>query len=185
MSSLLNQDVIDPAVQQQLTANSDDLKKLQFDLNSKARWAGKSADQSGENWLGIDRLVPFRATSKLGDWGTADAEAAKIVGLSDTPIFGSGECFHINHILIVGASSTTEYIMRVIYGGIPRANLVILGLFSNFMFKFDPALPTTSPNLPVTIQMPEVDNNSRVWIEVKNASIATVDFYVGLHECAT
>jgi hypothetical protein len=150
--------------------------------HNRERWFGKAADQSGDDWA-ADRLVAYQAISGNGVYGADPGDEAKLLGRNDTPVLAGKTKFDLHRILLVNVSSSTEYKLRLAYGGGTLAEATAAGDYTELMVKFDPLAPAQSAGMPFNLQMPKLDASTKVWCQCWNATDnATVDFYVGLHE---
>lgn len=154
------------------------VNEIEEHLHSPARWLGKSADQSGDDWA-ADNLTPFQAISGNGDYGSDADDEAKVLGPDDTPLFNGSAYFDMHRMLVSGASSTTPYKLRIIYGTGTMADAITAGQYSEVMFT----IVASSRRTPIELQMDRVAVGSKVWVQAKNATDdATADFFVEVHE---
>lgn len=162
-----------------------EVEAIEHHIHRQARSFGKSADQSGNNWCTEDRLVPFRAISGNGDYGSDANDEAKIFGSSDTPFIAGHTLFDIWGFLVVEVSHDDEYILRFIWGegGLTMLQAIAAGQYSTKMVKFDSALPTTSAGSPIEIGLHRVPVGTQCWVQAKNVNDnAYIDFYItGAH----
>ena len=150
---------------------------LEDHFHSRERWCGVSADQSGNNWADFTlALNPFHAISGNNTWG-ADC---KVIGTSDTPIFVGGKYQDYRRLLIINNSSATVYKIRHIYGLTTSADAITAGQYTEMMY-----LRGNADNVRKIqdIWVVRVPTGYKRWIQIWNATnLATIDFFVGLHE---
>lgn len=154
-------------------------------IHGYSRWFGKSADQSGNDWnvpvstAGMPTL--FRAI--LGDsiYGEDANDEAKIWGTEDVCVSGDTK-FDIHKLEVIATSSSTVYVLRIIWGSGTMADAIAAGQYSEIMVLHDDA-PTDDSSTPIDIMMPRITiGTHKIWIQAKNITDnATIDFYVGGH----
>ena len=156
--------------------------EIEKHFHNRERWFGMSADQSGNNWA-ADNLTPYQAISGTGDYGSDADDEAKVIGTDDTPAISGMVKYDIHRLLIVDASSTTQYKLRIIYGSGTMNDAITAGQFSEVMVKEDPALFGGSGQ-PFDILLPRANTGTdKIWIQCKNeTNNATIDFFIGIHE---
>lgn len=153
---------------------------LDTHIHGKEHWFGISADQSGNNWGG-DTLFPFAAQSGNADY--LEAGKAKVVGSTDTPVIPGGLYFDLHRILITGVSENTVFKIRFIWGTGIMVDAITAGQMSEVLIKFDAINPQQSAGIPFAFIMPRLAVGTKVWAQVKSlTNLATIAFYVGLHE---
>jgi len=160
----------------------DEIQLAELHQQGHEHWLGISADQAGDNW-GADRLSPFVCTS--GDADYTEGGAAKLLGIDDTPVFAGNSYFDIHRILITGVSLDTVYKIRLIWGTGTMNEAIAVDQKTEVMIKFDAANPQQSAGIPFDILMDKIAVGVKMWAQCKNlADLATVSFYIGLHEYA-
>lgn len=178
-------DKIDSQATEGLDGTSNSLAyrvhEIEKHFHSREIWYGISSDQSGDDWA-ADNLNPYQAISGNGDYGSDPNDEAKVLGPDDTPVFTGMVKYDLHRLLIVDASSTSQYKIRIVYGTGTMADAITAEQYTEVMVKEDPALFGGSGQ-PLEIQMPRQDVGTKIWIQCKNATNnATIDFFVGLHE---
>jgi hypothetical protein len=156
--------------------------EIERHFHGRERWRGKSADQSGNDWA-ADNLTPFRAISGLNTYGADANDEAKVLGTDDTPIISGMVRYDLHRLMMVGASSSTAYKLRLIYGSGTMADAITAGQFSDMVIMSDPAVQHV-PHDVFEVMMPRgTCGVTKVWFQAWNATDnATIDFLVGLHE---
>lgn len=163
------------------TPKPTELTTIQSSIYNTEAWVGKSADQSGDDW-GADTLTVFQATSGSGDYGADADDEAKVIGADDTPIITGNILFNLCSILIIAASATTQYKLRIVYGTGTMAAAITAEQYSEVMTVANPAA-TTATGVPINVKMPRLSSGTKVWVQCKNATDnATIDFFAGLYE---
>ncbi len=163
------------------TPKPSELTTIEDAIYNTESWVGKSADQSGDDW-GSDTLTVFQAISGSGDYGADADDEAKVLGADDTPIITGNTLFNLCSILIIAASVTTQYKLRIVYGTGTMAAAITAEQYSEVMIIANPAA-TTATGVPINIKMPRLVSGTKVWVQCKNATDnATIDFFAGLHE---
>ena len=160
--------------------------EIEKHLHSPERWFGKSADQSGTNWAkmvsatGMPTL--YRAISGDGFFGADTNDEAKLIGLGDSAQSGMVK-FDLHRIAISAASSTTVYVIRIVWGTGTMADAITAEQFSTIVVRRNPG-GGENHIMPVFIQMPRLTwGTDKVWLQCKNVTDnATFDFFIGLHE---
>lgn len=141
------------------------------------RWLGKLAVPAGGKVAAEATLTPFQATSGNNTWGTG----IQVVDTNDTPLQSGMVKFDPHRIMIVDASSTSVYRLRIAFGA-TYAAAITAGTYSGFMFR----IAASSRFTPIDIKVPRHVNGTKTWVAVWNATNgATVDFFLGLHEYAS
>ena len=167
----------DPADQSLLT---DQIEEHDEHFHNREYWFGKSADQSGNNWGTRASLTPYQAISGDDDWGGDANDEAKVIGSDDTPVRTGATKYDLRRIQVVGASSTTVYLLRIIHGTGTMAEAEAAGQYTECAF-FRQAPPIRGD--PVDLIQEKIAVGRKTWIRAKNATNnATIDFLVGIHE---
>ena len=165
------------------------LETLDDHVHAVERWFSISGDQSGADWNESvsDAGMPdmFVATSGNGTYGTGDGpptDEAEIIGTDDTCGIAGMTKYDLHRILIMAASETTIFIIRIVYGTGTMDAAVSASQYSELMVKRDTAIGE-SHGIPITMQMPRLTwGTDKVWIQVKNVvDDSTISFFVGLH----
>lgn len=151
--------------------------------HGRERWFGKLAVQTATDWADNNIVTPFRAISGNNNYGSDASDEALVIGTGDTPTIPNYVYYDIHRILIVAASVTTVYKLRIIYGTGTMADAIGAGQYSTTMCKIDPAIGET-PATPTEIMTPRcICGSDQIWIQAWNATNnATIDFFVGWHE---
>jgi len=160
--------------------------EIERHFHSREEWIGKSADQSGTDWS-IDISAAgmptvFQSISGNGVFGADEDDEAKVIGTGDTSNLAAEVKFDFHKLFIQAMSSTTFYVVRVVYGEGTMADAVTAKQYSEIMIKKDAAVGGTNAK-PLDINMPRLTwGIHKVWIQCKNATNdATIDLFVGLH----
>ncbi len=147
--------------------------------HNPGRSFGKSADQSGDNWMTEASFTLFRAISGNGVYGaTDDADTTKVIGSDDTPLY-TGAGYDMREVLVVAVSEGTLYYIRFIW----HTDNAALGIAANQFTELATLFDTTNPNLAAGISietfMPDLEAGVKVWAQCANATDnATLDFIV-------
>ena len=154
-----------------------EVKEVERHLHNRERWFGKTAVQTATDWGTLTSLLPFTATSGLGDFGADANDEAQVLGADNTPAIAGMVKFDLHHIMVSDASNATEFVMRIVWGTGTMAAAQLAGQFSNFM------LTDARKGASQEVLMPRIAVGTKVWVRLKNATDnATVDFFIGLHE---
>lgn len=146
-------------------------------FHSRARWLGKKVDQSGDDWAS-DVLAPFVLVSGDNTWGVA----TKILGPDDTPIMAGCTKFDPRELLVTDVDHNTPYKIRFIYGKDVASDAVASDFYSETMVQFDAANPQLSAGTPVTLKMPRMDSDTKIFAGCWNATDASeLAFVIGVH----
>lgn len=143
-------------------------------------WVGRHATQAGNNWALPDTLGGFRATA-----GTAMAwgDTGKIIGSADTPFRAGNKKFDLHRAFLTQTSSDSLYAARIIFGTTNASAAVAAKQYTVFYFKSDSANPQTSAGVPFDLVMMQVDDGTKVWMQIKCvANSATARLFFGYHE---
>lgn len=161
------------------------VEELERHFHGRERWFGKLAVQTATDWADNNIDTPYQAKSGADDYGGDANDEAQVIGTADTPAITSMTKFDIHRILIVGATETTVYKLRIVYGTGTMADAINAGQYSTIMVVVDPA-NGAKPAVPAEIMMPRgTAGSTKVWIQAWNVTDnATIDFYVGWHEYA-
>jgi hypothetical protein len=158
----------------------EEIEIVEEHIHGKEHWFGISADQSGDNWGG-DTLFPFACTSGNADY--LEGGKAKVLGEDDTPIGIGSTLFDLHRLLVTAVSEDTVYKIRIIWGTGTMVQAISNGEFTVVAVKFDALNPQQSAGIPFNIIMPRLVAGTKVWAEIKNiTNLATLSFYIGLHE---
>lgn len=151
-------------------------------LHNRERWFGKLAVQTATDWAD-NTLSPYRAISGNNTYGADANDEAQVIGTDDTPAIAGNVFYDLHRIMVVGASSSTVYKLRIVYGAGTMAAAVGAGQYSELVIMVDPSVAQV-PHDVFSIIMPRLTCGSvKVWIQAWNATDnATIDFLVGLHE---
>jgi len=153
------------------------IAEVEKHFHNKQVWAGKLGSQTETNWAEINGLTAFRCTSGDGDFGSDASDEAQVFGSGDSSS-ANGAYMDAGTVLIDSTSSTTAYVMRLVYGTGTLAAAISAGQYTTFMVR----VPASSRAAPLNIQMPRVAVGTKIWMQCKNATDnATVDFYIGGH----
>lgn len=156
--------------------------ELERHFHGRERWRGKKAVQTATDWAD-DTLSPFRAISGNNAYGSDPNDEALVLGTADTPAIAGNVRFDLHRLMMVGASSSTAYKLRVVYGTGTMGDAVTAGQYSEIMIMSDPAAAQV-PHDVFEIMMPRgTCGSTQVWVQAWNATDnATIDFVVGWHE---
>ena len=152
--------------------------EIEHHLHSRERWKGKTGTQTATDWSTPESLIPFRAISGTGAFGTDANDEAQVSGTADTPIITGMTKFDVHEIMLTAASNATDFILRIVYGTGTMADAETAGQYSDIMFQ------EGRKGAPIIIQMPRLTaGTDKVWMRAKNATNnATADFFIGVHE---
>jgi hypothetical protein len=158
------------------------IQEIDRHLHNVERWYGKLAVQTATDWADNNIATPYRAISGANVYGGDANDEAKVVGTADTPDIAGTTYYDVHRLLIVAASTTTVWKLRVVYGAGTMADAIAAGQYSTLMIKIDPAVGQT-PSVAHDVMMPRLRCGvDQVWVQAWNATDnATVDFYVGWH----
>ena len=162
------------------------VEELEKHFHSRERWFGISADQAGADWNESvsDASMPdiFTAISGNDTYGADANDEAKVIGTGDTCGITGMTKFDLHRIVIIDASATTFYILRIVYGSDTLANNITAGQYSEVVFQRNTGAGEAH-GTPLAIQMPRLTwGTDKVWIQAKNTTDnADVDFFFGLH----
>jgi hypothetical protein len=179
-------DLIDNATSLGLRGASNSLGyrvgELERHFHGRERWRGKAASQTATDWA-ADLLTPFRAISGDNAYGADANDEALVLGTDDTPIISGMVRYDLHRIMMVGASSSTAYKLRLVYGSGTMADAITAGQFSEICIMSDPSAQQV-PHDVFDVMMPRgTCGVTKVWVQAWNATNnATIDFLVGLHE---
>jgi hypothetical protein len=179
-------DLIDNATTVGLRGASNSLAyrvhEIERHLHGRERWRGKAASQTATDWA-ADLLTPFRAISGANTYGADANDEALVLGTDDTPIISGMVRYDLHRIMMVGASSSTAYKLRIVYGSGTMADAITAGQFSELVIMSDPSAQQV-PHDVFDVMMPRgTCGVTKVWVQAWNATDnATIDFLVGLHE---
>ncbi len=150
-------------------------------VHNRSRCFGKSGDQSGTDWAVEADLTPFRAISGNNDFGGDANDEALLMGTSDTPVIPGKTKFDPGRIIVIATSSTTPWVLRLIYGSGTIGDAEAAGQYScrNFI-KESNAGWTGKLEISLPLLTCGVD---KLWLKAKNATDnATIDFLLDEHE---
>lgn len=156
--------------------------EIERHLHGRERWRGKKAVQTATDWAD-DVLTPFRATSGENAYGSDENDEALVLGTDDTPIIAGMVRYDLHRIILVNASASTAYKLRLVYGSGTMADAITAGQFSELVIMSDPSAQQVAHDV-FDVMMPRGTSGvTKVWIQAWNATNnATVDVLVGLHE---
>ena len=164
-----------------LIAMQGGVVELEQHAHNKERWLGKKAVQSATDWAD-DSLLAFQAISGNNVYGADPNDEAQVIGSDDTPITAASLHFDIHSLLITDSSSQTTSKLRIVWGTGTMADAIAADQFVETMFHLD-TLAGQVPHAPVTITMPKMAIDTKVWVQHWNATDnATIDFLVSVHE---
>ena len=159
--------------------------EIEKHFHNNEKWFGKSADQSGVNkWAKSvsESGMPtsFRAISGTANYGTDVNDEALVWGLYDT--MGTDAKLDLHQIFVTAASTTTLWIVRIIYGAGTMADAITAGQFTEIPIIAD-AAQNGSIDVILKLMMPRITiGTHKIWIQAKNATNnATIDFIIGGH----
>ncbi len=156
--------------------------EIEKHFHSREHWRGMKGVQTATDWSD-DVLTPFQAISGNNDYGGDANDEAQVLGTDNTPVISGYPKYDLHRILIIDASSTTVYKLRLVWGTGTMADAITANQFTEIMVQYDPALFGGS-GVPTEIMMPRVNcGTDKIWIQAWNATNnATIDFLVGWHE---
>jgi hypothetical protein len=169
-----------------LTGTSNSLAykvhEIERHFHGRERWRGKKAVQTETDWAD-DVLTPFRAISGNNTYGADANDEALVLGTDDTPTMSGNTRYDLHRLMMVGASSSTAYKLRFVYGSGTMADAITAGQFSELVIMSDPAAQQV-PHDVFDVMMPRgTCGTTKVWVQAWNATDnATIDFLIGLHE---
>jgi hypothetical protein len=161
-------------------------------LHNKVRWYTKKTAQTETAWASpVDGNLAnyFRCISGNATWGvdgTHDptnppSDEAYLFGTSDTLTeLGTGLVYgDMDKILVIANSSTTFYLMRIIWGTGTMADAITAGQYTELVFLRGNA---DNNRKVYDFKMPKVGIDYKLWAQCANASDnATLDFILGVH----
>lgn len=156
--------------------------EIERHFHGRERWRGKKASQTATDWAD-DVLTPFRATSGNNDYGGDANDEALVLGTADTPAIAGNTRYDLHRIMMVGASSSTAYKLRIVYGTGTMADAITAGQYSEMVIMSDPSAAQV-PHDVFDVMMPRgTCGSTQIWVQAWNATNnATIDFLVGWHE---
>lgn len=156
--------------------------EIERHFHNRERWRGKKAVQSATDWAD-DTLSAFRAISGNNVYGGEANDEALVIGTDDTPAIAGNTRYDLHRIMMTGASSSTAYKLRIVYGTGTMADAITAGQYSEMVIMSDPAAAQV-PHDVFDVMMPRgTCGSTKVWIQAWNATDnATIDFLVGWHE---
>jgi hypothetical protein len=161
-----------------LIVNGQDLRARLLDriyghFETKERWCGKSADQSGTNWMSPTAMTPFAAGAEGSQWGAL----TKLVGSSDTPIIADQTAYKVRRLYItdVAFPGGGRVKVRVIWGNGTASAAVQAGQYTEVM------VPNDSVEASARVMMPRVPATTKLWAQMW-AIDAEATFLIGLAE---
>lgn len=181
-----NADLIDGAAVDGLLGTSNSLAykvhEIERHFHGRERWRGKKAVQTATDWAD-DTLSPFRAISGNNAYGAQANDEALVLGTADTPAITGNVRFDLHRLMMVGASSSTAYKLRIVYGTGTMADAITDGQYSEVVVMSDPAAAQV-PHEIIDVMMPRgTCGSTQIWLQCWNATDnATFDFLVGWHE---
>ena len=125
--------------------------EIERHFHSKELWYGKLGTQTATAWFEAESPTPFRAISGDGAFGSDTSDEALVVGSADTSAT-NGAYFDFHRYLILAASATSAYVLRLVYGTGTMAQAVTAAQYSDTMFS----VPANARQTPVIVQMPRV-----------------------------
>ena len=156
--------------------------ELERHFHGRERWRGKLAVQTATDWAD-DVLTPFRAISGANAYGAEANDEALVLGTADTPAIAGNTRFDLHRLIMTGASSSTAYKLRIVYGTGTMADAVAAGTYTEVVVMSDPSAAQV-PHEIIDVMMPRgTCGSTKVWVQAWNATDnATFDFLVGWHE---
>lgn len=150
--------------------------------HNRERWFGKLAVQTATDWADDNIATPYRAISGNNVYGADPNDEALVIGTADTPTIAGMVYYDLHRLLVVAASTTTVWKLRLVYGAGTMAAAIAAGQYSTLMIKIDPAVGQT-PSVAHDVMCPRLRCGvDQVWIQAWNATDnATADFFVGMH----
>ena len=157
--------------------------EIERHFHGRERWLGKRASQTATEWGTPTVLTPFRAISGNNTYGAEANDEALVLGTADSPLIAGNTRFDLHRIVMIGASSSTAYKLRIVYGAGTMADAITAGQYSEVVIMSDPSAQQV-PHEVTEVMMPRgTCGTTQVWVQAWNATDnATFDFLVGLHE---
>jgi hypothetical protein len=154
------------------------VNKIDYHFHVKERTIGKRNPQTATQWLEVESLNPFVATSGANAFGAAGTEAL-VIGSADTPLIlnSSNTKFDMRIIVVVGSNKTTPYILRIIWGTGTMAQAIASGQYSNLVVQYD-----SYAGVWTDINMEHLPIGTKVWVQTKCGAVGTIDFLASIHE---
>ena len=150
------------------------VETIEDHFHNRERWFGATGGV-GNDWADSG-MTPFQVISGNNTWGAA----TNVIGTDDTPMFTGGQRFDIHRLLIVANSKATIYRVRLAWGGGTAAQAITADNFSSFMYIRD---TVSTQRAILEVMVPDLPTDTKVWMYCWNATnLATIDFYIGLHE---
>jgi hypothetical protein len=158
-----------------ITTIISDVEILRNHFANKELWFGKRSSQTATKWAEENSLIPFRAVSGNGDFGSDLNDEALVIGSEDTPIYFGGIDFKVSRITIVESSQTPPYALRFIWGNGTMADAIIARQYTSLILTFD-----NFASVPFGLVFPKISNGYKVWAQAKHSvNNATLDFFIG------
>lgn len=150
-------------------------------LHGRSRMFGKKAVPTATDWADEDSLTPFRVISGNDDFGSDADDEAEILGTDDTPAIAGNEQYDAGRVQVVATSSTSPWVLRLVWGAGTMADAEAAGQYSDVPFMKESAAGWSSL---VDIRMPRAKCGiDKLWGRGKNATDnATLDFLITQHE---
>jgi hypothetical protein len=147
----------------------------------KVRWFGRKNPQGATDWaapFSTDMTRLYRCISGANTWGAGVGDEALLFGTTDIPISGMvvGD---FDEILVLANSSSTVYLLRIIWGTGTMADAIAAGQYTEIPY-FRATADTT--RLRMICPTPLIGSAYALWAQCMNATDnATIDFIVGVH----
>ncbi len=161
-----------------------DLEYTEEHFHNKVRWYTKKNPQGATDWaapLDAHLANPYRCISGASTWGTDLNDEALLFGTGDvltelgTLVWGD-----IDKILVVANTSSTIYLIRVIWGTGTMAEAITAKQYTEFPYLRGNADNVRKIQEFKMMKVPVV--GYKLWAQCQNATDnATLDFVLGVH----
>jgi len=157
------------------------LDYIEEHLHGPSRLFGVAAVPTATHWADEASLNPFEVISGADDFGPDADDEAQVLGTEDTPAITGNIQYDAGRVQIVATSSTTPWVLRLIWGTGTMGDAETAGQYSDVPFMKESPAGWSSL---VEVRMPRSKCGiDKLWARGKNASNnATLDFLISQHE---
>lgn len=162
------------------------VEEIEKHFHNKERWLCKANPQTATDWAveccAAGAVLPYVAISGSNNFGGDANDEALIFGTDDLLNIDGETKLDLHRIMVTDASSTTVYILRIVYGTGTMANAITAKQFTTVPVISDPAAGGGYGNI-IDVKMPRLNiGTDKIWIQIKNATDnATLSFICGFH----
>lgn len=174
-----------PALQSTLLSNLTETEYCEHHVHNMVRWYTKKNPQGANDWSApfVDHLGQFyRCISGNGTWGADANDEALLFGTADVLAeLGTGLVYgDMDKILFLANSSTTVYLVRIIWGTGTMAQAITANQYTEIAFLRGNADNNRKVYEFKMLKVGVV--GYKLWAQCQNASDnATIDFILGVH----